>query len=531
MADIVHTEELQFEEMESNLSEETIDQLEEYFSTEELRRAMYSSMNWFSGISLPEVATMQFPDWYQWLWGKLTTSISSTERNFDKYAIGLPRGHGKTMVVKLLVLFAILFTQRRYILIIGANLKKACAILTDIGNMLDSLNIRTIFGNWRFQIHKDREDIKRFDFAGRTVIIEAAGQGTAIRGSQQDNARPDLMIFDDAQTKECAESLVESSSYSSWFYGTALKAKSPIRCMYIYIGNMYKDIKLVDTPGQEIYCCMLRNLHKSPEWTSFVVGAILSDNTALWEELQPYDQLMAEFRGDLEGGKADIFFAEVLNDPQTSVSFYLDPDKIGFYDPPSEAQHQGNFIIIDPATSKATPDQIAMGYHEIYDGIAVAREITADKTSAPKLVMNAIQMALRNQCPLIIVEANAFQYSLIEWFHFFFGQMGIMGIHVEPMYTRGMSKNARILAFFKQWMEGKYLTTKECRPALLSQALTFDPRITTNVDDLLDMAEMATQSVVKFRHLMEIPGDLTIEARLSSQGIPDQISNPSPSLF
>lgn len=510
-------------------SEESL--LQEYYSTEELRDAMLQSMDWFAGIALPEVATMKFPDWYSWLWERLTKSLMDTGRNFDKYAVGLPRGHGKTMVVKLLVLFAVLFTGRKYVLIIGANLKKAEAILSDIADMLDSPNIRRIFGCWRFDIKRDTTNLKRFSINGRTVILEAAGQGTAIRGSQQDNSRPDLMVFDDAQTKECAESLTESDSYANWFYGTALKAKSPIRCMYIYIGNMYKDLKLVDTPGKEVYACMLRNLHRSPEWTSFVVGGILSDGSALWEELQPLRQLMSEFRGDLEAGRADIFFAEVLNDPQTTVSHYLDADKIGFYEISPEYQHQGNFIIIDPATSKATPDQIAIGYHEVYDNVPVLAELINDKFSAPKIVSNTLEMALRHNCSLIIVEANAFQYSLVEWFQFFCAQMGIVGIHIEPMYTKGVSKNARILKFFQQWQEGKYLTTKECRGPMLSQALTFDPKITTNVDDILDMGEMASQACVKFRHLMDIPGDLSVSHRLSSQGIPDQLTAPSPSGF
>lgn len=505
--------------------------LQEYYATNELREAMQQSMDWFAGISLPEVATMKFPDWYAWLWERLTESLLAEGRNFDHYAVGLPRGHGKTMVVKLLVLFAILFSDRRYVLVIGANLKKAEAILSDIANMLDSPNIRRIFGCWRSDMDKDTTNLKIFTFSGRKIILEAAGQGTAIRGSNQDNARPDLMVFDDAQTKECAESIVESDSFANWFHGTALKAKSPIRCTYIYIGNMYKDLKLVDTPGKEIYACMLRNLHRSAEWTSFVVGGILSDGSALWEELQPIEQLLAEFRRDFDAGRADIFFAEVLNDPQTTVSHFLDADRIGFFEIEPEYQHQGNFIVIDPATSKATPDQIAMGYHEMYDNVPVLVELINDKFPAPKIVSTALEIAVRRNCTLIIVEANAFQYSLIDWFHFFCGQMGITGIHIEPMYNKGMSKNARILNFFKQWESGKYLTTKDCRGKLLSQALVFDPKITTNVDDMLDMAEMASQACVKFRHLMDIPGDLAIEHRLTSQGIPDQYTSPSPSAF
>src|SRR5690606_5424671 len=241
--------------------------------------------------------TLQFPNFYVWLWGILTGTLSKT-RDFSKFALGLPRGHAKTMVIKLLIVYAILFTKKKYILVIGANLAKAQAIVADIADMLDSSNIQAVFGNWRYQIEQDTHSLKKFNFNGRPVILEAAGQGTAIRGAQQKNSRPDMIVLDDAQTKECAESITESTSFQSWLVGTVLKSKSPWGCTFIYIGNMYKDIELVQGTG--IYTCMLRNLQKSTEWTSFIIGAILADGTSLWEELYPLEDLLKDFNADLQ---------------------------------------------------------------------------------------------------------------------------------------------------------------------------------------------------------------------------------------
>ena len=243
------------------------------FSSEEIKAACEHDMDFFAGFVLPEVATMAFPNFYVWLWDTLCEVLHRT-RDFSKFAIGLPRGHGKTMVVKLLIIFAILFTKKRYILVIGANLSKAKAIIADVSDMLDSYNINSVFGNWRYAMETDTQELKKFTFMGRSIILEAAGQGTAIRGSNQKNQRPDLIVFDDAQTKECAESLSEGKSFQQWFIGTALKSKSPISCTFIYIGNMYKDIEI--HPGSGIYCCMLRNLQLTQGWTSFIVGAILA---------------------------------------------------------------------------------------------------------------------------------------------------------------------------------------------------------------------------------------------------------------
>src|SRR6187549_177869 len=355
-------------------------EVDNQFTSSDVIEAAKHDMDFFGGVILPEVVTMKFPDFYCWLWRTLIEVLGRT-RDFTKFAIGLPRGHGKTMVVKLLIVYAILFTQKKYILVIGANIKKASAIISDVAKMLDSYNVNQIWGNWRYNMETDTQEMKKFTFNGRAITLEAAGQGTAIRGSNQNNARPDLMVFDDSQTKECAESITEAKSYQQWFIGTALKAKSPLSCTFIYIGNMYKDIEL--HPGSGIYGCMLRQLQLSPSWTSFIVGGLLADGSALWEELQPREQLLQEYADDAALGQPEIFFAEVLNDPTTSTSYYVDTNKIICRRNDLGEQHQGSFIVIDPATSKATPDQVIIHYFEIFDNIPVSTEMIRDKLTGP----------------------------------------------------------------------------------------------------------------------------------------------------
>lgn len=500
------------------------------YPKEDIRAYAKEDMDFFAGLAAPEDATLSFPNFYTWLWRTLTTLVLSPVKSFEKYAIGLPRGHGKTFVVKLLILYAIIYSKKRYIMVVGANLRKAQDIIDDIADFLNSPNIQEVYGNWRINVERDTQDLKSFTFNGRKVILEAVGYGTALRGSNKKNARPDFIVCDDVQTKECAESIVESSKFAPWFRGTLMKAKSPKGCLFIYIGNMYKDIKLIDR-DPPIYCCMLRNMQLSTEWTSFIVGAILADGGALWEELHSREDLLAEFEGDFAAGQAETFFAEVLNDPQTTTSFYIDVTKVGKREPNPDELHQGNYIVIDPATSKATPDQVVIGYNEIFDNIPVCQSMIVDKLSAPDIVMETIKLALEKQCSLIVVEANAYQYSLVEWFEFFFGQMSINGIHVEPLYTRGVSKNSRILAFFKSLVNKEYLLASKVYNRFIHQATTFDPKITNNVDDILDMGEMSLQAAVKFRHLMTIPGELSLDAQFTIRGIPDQNTLPSPSGF
>lgn len=481
---------------------EPYQQIDQLYDPVEIKAAMREGLNAFASVVAPEDVTLEFPDFYSWLWLRLLQALFA-DRDFSKFAIGLPRGHGKTFVIKLLICFIIIFTKKRYILVIGANLAKAQAIIADVCTMLQHPNVVTLFGNFTSSLTKDRQEIKNFTFNGRPVILEAAGQGTAIRGSNQNNSRPDVMIFDDVQTKEGASSIVEAENFASWFTGTALKARSPFGCTYIYIGNMYKDLEL--EPGSKRMACMLRNLQRSPNWLSFIVGAILEDGTALWEELHPLEQILKDFEDDSLMGQEAEFYAEVLNDPQGKANTIFDATKVQTWEPEDPTLlHQGNFIVIDPATSKATPDQIVIGYHEMYDGIPVCKELLVGKFTSPETVHLALDMAIRWGCSLIVPESVAYQYALCEWLQLVIDQRGLNGITIEPYPAHRGTKNSRILRWMQAYMKKEYMATPEIAAQINAQARAFNPLRTDNVDDIIDTAAMAVNVGLTMQHLMTI---------------------------
>lgn len=499
----------------------------ELFDSVQVKDLAKQDLNLFSALVAHESMSLAFPGFYEWLWQQLTDILMRPGRNFDRYALGLPRGHAKSTIVKLLIVYAVVYSNRRYVLVIGANTKKAEAIIADVCDMLDSMNINQVFGNWRYDLEVDRQELKKFTFNGRPVILEAAGYGTAIRGTNQKNERPDFIVFDDAQTKECAESITEAKAFQQWFLGTAMKAKSPMRCLFLYVGNMYKDVQL--QPG--IYACMLRNLQLSESWTSFIVGAILADGTALWEELQPLQQLYEELQLDRQMGQEDIFFAEVQNCPNPGTSNRLDVSAIGVKLPVEGEQHEGNYIVIDPATSKRTPDKAVILYNELYDTVPAAIEMIVGDLTAPEIVEQTIKLALRRGCSLIVVESNAYQYSLCEWFAYYIERAGIHGLVILDLYTRGTTKNSRIAGFFKSLITHKYLLAPELKSQFVSQASAFDMTRTDNLDDILDAGEMSVQVAVKFRHMIALPNMLLHGDVLSERECPSQDRHPTPCSF
>lgn len=479
------------------------------FSATEVEAQAKADLNFLAALAIPEVYESPFPNFYHGLWSYTTKAALDQARAIYQLAIGLPRGHGKTTWVKLVVLYILLFTTRSYILVIGSNSTRAEAIIADIITMLDSWNIQTVFGNWREGIEKDRQDEKVFYFRGRVIILQAAGQGTAVRGANKNFKRPDVIVLDDAQTSQSAASETESESFASWFWGDIYKAKDAKRCLFIYIGNMYPDKELrkdTNSSGStKVYTCMLRNLQLSPSWLTFITGGLQADGTALWEDVQPKAQLLRELQQDFDSGRAHIFFAEVQNDPNPRISSVVDVTKFTSHDPPENElsdYHQGSFIVLDPATSKETRDMFVINYVEILDNVPHIQTIIDEKLTAPEAVWKVIHLAMEKQCSTIIVEANAYQYSLIDWFDFVLGQMNITGFNILPLYSN-KNKTTRILECFKELIAGRISVSKTYLRKVQSQALEFDPKKTDNVDDILDAIHMAWRSQVKFARYLE----------------------------
>lgn len=442
---------------------------------EQLYTSARDSLDFLAALAMPTVFRYLFPAIFISIWNWLTTYINKP-RDFSQLALGLPRGFGKTMVIKLFILYTILFTSRKFILVLCETTDKAKNIIADVIDMLDTPNIKAIFGDWRVGIETDTQVLKKFGFRGRNITLMGAGVESGIRGITIKNERPDLMIFDDIQSRICAESQTQSDSLEREMIGTAMKAKSPHGCLFVFIANMYPT-----------KWSLLRKLKSNPNWIKFIVGGILADGTSLWEELQPIEQLKKEFLNDLLAGRPEIFYAEVLNDENASANSLLNLAALPAL-PYSEGDlHSGNYVIIDPSGKKLNSDDTAVGYVEIYNGYPVLREVISAKMSPGETIRAALDICLRRNCGLVAIESVAYQASLCYWFNFITAQMGIIGIEVVEVYPGGQSKNARILAAFKSYAAGEFFVAPEARAAVHSQIAQFNPLKTDNVDDILDL--------------------------------------------
>ena len=472
-----------------------------------------ADMDFFAGLCLPEVYRYPFPDLYIQFWALITSTLYK-KRDFTQLALGLPRGFAKTLVIKLLIAYAIIYTDKRFILILCENEEKGKSILADVADMLSEDNVKQVYGDWRASRESDTLNRKKFSFRGKDIIIRCAGAGTGIRGISEKNARPDFMIFDDIQSREESESELQSKQLETWMTATAMKAKSPEGCTFLFVANMYP------TKGS-----LLRKLKQNPNWIKFIVGGILADGSSLWEQLQPISQLLREFQNDLAAGQPQIFYSEVLNDENASVNSAFDISAIPAYPYSEQELTTGSFVVIDPATDKSNSDFVAIGGFVIIDGRPVARKILEARLSPGDTIREALKIALALGSSLIVIEGVAYQYSLKYWTEVVFEQLGITGIEVIDIYPGGTSKNSRILSMFKQLVPSATDTRStipdivlhpEVKAQVTTQIIGFNPLRRDNTDNILDLLTYAPKVIEQFGNLIAInshiaDGSLAIE--------------------
>lgn len=432
----------------------------------------------------PLTCVAKFPAIFLNIFSLVTTALLAVA-GVHRYAICLPRGHGKTIVMKFILYWAVMFSSKQFIAVVCNTASLAENLVADVWDFLLSPNSVAIFGEMEVSI--DRADMKKFRFRGRDIIIRAQGAGTKVRGLNVKNRRPDLFLCDDLQDAENAKSVTQAVELQKWFLGTLLKAGAPDNYTVIYLGNMYPDIKI---PGAvERYTCILRNLQLNRLWTTWVVGAILEDGQALWPEVRSLESLFEELEMDMSMGEEDTFYAEVLNDPKGSRNIVWDAGKV------KEAhsllfegeQALFRFIILDPSLGKKKSDDQVAILVEAWDDVPEITDLRVLQLSAPETVRHLINWMVETNTKLLVAENVAYQSTILQWFDSECSRFEVSGLTALPVSPKGRTKNSRIVSGMKAVMAGNISLHPRVRPYIYNQARLFDITKNDNKDDGLDV--------------------------------------------
>lgn len=459
-------------------------------SREDAINAARSDANFFAALCLPEIFKYLFPPIFLAIWTWLTANLR-IEEGMHRIALGLPRGFGKTIFMKLIVVYTIIFTDRKFILVVCNTHDLAENFIADVCDVLDSPNIRNLFGNWRLSIEKETQHLKKFYFRGRPIILAALGVGGSPRGLNIKFVRPDFILMDDMQSKEQAESAIESTKIFSWMVGTLLKTNDPKRCLYVFVGNMYPY------PGS-----ILKKLKHASTWLSFITAAILEDGESIWPELKPKHVLLSELKNDTELGHPEQFYAEVMNDEHAGSKHGLD---LTLIQPAPEwltdDSAPAGCIIIDPSAGKKKSDDVAIGAILFHDK-PMLRRVSYGKFDPRETIKQTFILALTFGIRAIFVESVAYQATLGFWIQYWAKELGIDGLIILELYPKAGSKNSRIYATLKTMAKenpdnAEIIVHKEVRDTFVDQAINWNPLKTDNKDDILDLPTYIPQILLE----------------------------------
>jgi hypothetical protein len=463
------------------------------------------SLNFLAALCFSEHMKYLFPDMFLVVWELLKSKIHLF-RDFSKLAIGIPRGFAKTTLIKLWIVYCILFTKKSFVLIVSYNEDHPESIISDVCTMLSAPNVKALFGDWQTNQEIDQQALKVFRFRGREIILKAVGAKGGIRGVNYKNRRPDIIIFEDYQKKAESEDEQLSLKLYKDMIGTVMKANSPFGCLYIYVANMYP------TPGS-----ILKKLKENPDWISLILGAIITNEEtgeveSLWEELQPLEQLLEEYASDLRAGCPEVFLAEKLNDETAGIKAGIDITKIPRFPYDDDEQPQGRAVIIDPSLDNPTSDYNGIGLVGLYDGIPTLEKVKLKRYTPLQLIKKALIMAYKARCKLIVVENVAYQASLLFWFSKICEDNGIEGFIFMPLNVQtGKSKNAKIMSGLKELEKKEVFTKDDVRPLLINEIIKFNPLKKNNQDTCLDLLCFCKKVVEQYSELMLMEDELKLQ--------------------
>lgn len=447
-------------------------------------------INFFAALMLPTVVVSPLPAFYVAIFQMLTNRTVEQMGRILRFALGLPRGHAKTTFIKILIAWMIAYDKIKFAVIICANMPLAEELLSDVSDMLGSENAELIYGKWTQQLTTDNKEMKKCLYHGNDIILVAKGADSAIRGINVKHRRPDLIFCDDAQTKECDDSPTESLKFRKRLVATFKIISPKGDRLIIYVGNMYSDT------------CMLYQFKNSPKWISFITGAILENGEPLWPELHSLEELLDSYLHDVDLGEAEVWFAEVMNDPiSKSVSLIDGHIPECPYDFEVEVP-DGVFITVDPAGFRKASDDNVIVVHYVFDGKGTVRELDAGIKDPEELIQATLKLAIAHGASLIGIEDTAYQQTLLFWMEKYLKAWKITGIEVVPLKHKNRSKESRIRMFVAEVIASNYFIHAEARAAWLWQALKYKIGKADNSDDTLDATAYGLDVRAEYWHLV-----------------------------
>lgn len=280
---------------------------------------------WFCRYYLPEHFSTEPAEFH----AELDAALNTQPR-----FIGIaPREHAKTTKLMAHILRAIVYRLRKFIVVIRVNDDVAAQFLNDLRTELETNDrLREDFG----ELLGDRKWTELEFETSTGVKVVGAGRLAKIRGLKHREQRPDLVIGDDIEDDESADSVDQTDKIVRWVKKTVLGMVSADG-QVIFVGNLIAKR------------CALAQLAEIESFAYRTWSALKPDGKPIWPAAWPLKRLAAK---KAEVGTR-IYNTEYMNNPIDEDAQLYDPNWWGWYD--QEDLAGVKLLVtgaIDPATGK-----------------------------------------------------------------------------------------------------------------------------------------------------------------------------------
>lgn len=439
---------------------------------EQIKWALEHNSLFFIQFFLGEHLTCPVPDFH------ISIFDFMVSKQVDKLALAIPRGHAKTTLAKLAVVWYLLFTNYRFIVYVSNTADVAQAALRDIWAFLRSDNFKAVFGDLNVEIDRAGEGLfifKMTDARGKEkrCILRALGSNQQVRGLNIDNERPELGVVDDLEDDDNTATPKLIAKLRKWVYGPFFKAFNRWKRKIIWLGNMLSNESLLKS-----HC-------DSADWHSMLFGCIKADGTPLWPDLWPMSEIKKDYREYQEANSIAKWFAEMMNQPIPEGGGLIKSDEIN-YKPavnPGDCEHV--FMTIDPAISKkAWSDWTGIAVHGYVDDHWQIVYAIKAKVDAIQMFFLILSIARDWNCHLWGIEGVAFQAVLEPFFKILMIENRVEG--VEIVMLGAQNQKTERLAVWAGFIKSKTYALTAGDIVVTGQLLNYDPNKIKNDDDIID---------------------------------------------
>lgn len=221
-----------------------------------------------------------------------TYNLQAYQGSIDSFTNLAFRGAAKTSRVKLFIAYMIANDRdkyRRYIKVLSEEGGNSRQIVTDVYNMLVSPRVRRLYPEI-FQKTAYKREERMSSFTTATGIKLLAGSvGTDQRGALQEEARPDLILFEDFETRKT----LRSAKITQAIWDNMEEARTSLakEGSCIYNGNYISEMGNVH-----------RLVEKRSERNIVMITPILKNGKSTWDRYTLEDiEQMRKTDDDFEG--------------------------------------------------------------------------------------------------------------------------------------------------------------------------------------------------------------------------------------